>query len=95
MALSDDVFGKPLGPDEVFSSMQQMPFEGPFSQAVTLTVTAIHTVTQRQLERYISGDLSEVTPWGIQVSLPHKVWAERVLGMYNAIYHKNRQGSSA
>ena len=54
-------------------------------------------VASRQLKRYISGDLSEVTQEMLERTkscTPHNVWAERVLGIFNALHDRLKQAKS-
>ena len=93
-----DAFQKPLEVDELLRGLQLTECVGSFQQTLQLAISAIHTVTTRQLSRYISGELSLLTPELLEASKsasPHNVWAERVLGMWNAIHDRTTQASSA
>ena len=55
---------------------------------------AISEVTDRQLQRYLVGDLanvSEETLEKCQAASPHNIWAERVLGMVDAYWRRGKQ----
>ena len=65
-----------------------------FKSMLELCIGSIIKVTNTQLNRYITGELSEVTEEVLsktKASTPHNVWAERALGMYDAIQHRNKQ----
>ena len=66
---------------------------GTFQKTLNSSLSAIKTVVGNQLGRYIRGELSEVTEeqlYKTQASSPHNVWAERVLGMYNAVHDRTK-----
>ena len=57
---------------------------------------AIKYVSENQLARYVTGELSEVTEKMLQDTKgcsPHNVWAERVLGTFNALWNRGKQAS--
>ena len=94
----EDVFGKPLDlADEFLVQLRATPMEGVFKDTLKIAVDCIKTVTDTQLKRYTTGELSHVTNQlldATRASTPHNVWAERVLGMYDAHFHRCTQGSS-
>ena len=82
-----DVFKRPIENDAVLTALRNAPPNDQFnSLAVTLVKSSI-TVLDRQLERYISGDLASPTPEMFEIcsSAPNNNFhAERVLGKFSA-----------
>ena len=65
---------------------------------IQLMLAAILKVSNRQLQDYITGELSEVTPdeiYKTRACAPHNVWTERVLGTYNALYDRAKQATTS
>ena len=94
LGATTDVFDKPLGDDSLLRQLQASPMEESFQLALEAALSSVKTVVEDQLGRYISGELSNVTEddlFKTQASSPHNVWAERVLGMYNAVHDRTKQ----
>ena len=92
-----DIFGDELKRDDLRLSLQGTTLDGSFRETLQLAVDVIDRVSSRQLQRYITGDLSEVTQEMLDKtssSTPHNVWAERCLGAYDAYHNRLKQAKT-
>ena len=95
---TQDAFNEALSSDLLLKEIQQTPFTGTFQRALEAIIGSIKKVVDSQLVRYVSGELSNVTPELLRAtksSAPHNVFAERVLGMYNALYENRKQATTS
>ena len=96
-----DIFNSPLVVDSVLENIRSSPTEGQLllvGEYIQLMLAAILKVSNRQLQDYITGELSEVTPdeiYKTRACAPHNVWTERVLGTYNALYDRAKQATTS
>ena len=89
-----DVFGHPVRTH--VPALQVAEEADLMVRCLQLIARAILKVTENQLSRYTTGTLSEVTPDLLEATKsasPHNVWAERVLGMLNALWIRGKQAT--
>ena len=92
----NDIFGRSLRNDPLLLWLQDSLPSEKLMRCLKDMLSSIDKVTNRQLERYLSGELSDVTPELLEAtkaSTPHNVWAERVLGTLNAFWERGKQSS--
>ncbi|RUS88174.1 hypothetical protein EGW08_004071 [Elysia chlorotica] len=79
-----DVFLRPFIPDLVLETLQSSALSSIVEVVLKEILPAIAAVIEKQLSRYISGDLSEPSQELLEKTVsaaPHNIWAERVVGM--------------
>ena len=96
LSATHTIFGQPLKRDALLLWLQDtLPTEELY-QCLRMMLLNIKEVSGRQLHRYTSGELSNVTQEMLQASrasTPHNVWAERALGALNSYWDRAKQAS--